>query len=55
MKIVELITFLAGGGVERFVVDLSNQLAKEHNVYPVTLLDDEKDKQVRNFYRSEKI
>ncbi len=53
MKIVELITFLAGGGAEHFVVDLSNQLAKGHNVYLVTLLDDEKDKQVRNFYRSE--
>lgn len=53
MKIVELITFLAGGGAERFVVDLSNQLAREHSVYLVTLLDDEKDKQTRNFYRSE--
>lgn len=53
MKIVELITFLAGGGAERFVVDLSNQLAKENDAYLVTILDDQKDSEVRNFYKSE--
>lgn len=53
MKIVELITFLAGGGAERFVVDLSNQLAKDHDISLVTILDDEKDPEIRNFYRSE--
>ena len=53
MKIVELITFLAGGGAERFVVDLSNQLAKEHDVYLVTILDDKKDPEIRNFYSSD--
>lgn len=49
MKIVELITFLAGGGAERFVVDLSNQLAKENETYLVTILDDKKETEVRNF------
>lgn len=53
MKIVELITFLAGGGAERFVVDLSNQLAKDHDTYLVTILDDKKEPETRNFYRSE--
>ena len=53
MKIAELITFLAGGGAERFVVDLSNQLAKEHDISLVTILDDEKEPEIRNFYRSE--
>ena len=53
MKIVELITFLAGGGAERFVVDLSNQLAKEHDIFLVTILDDKKEPEIRNFYRSE--
>ena len=53
MKIVELITFLAGGGAERFVVDLSNQLAKENETYLVTILDDKKETEVRNFFRSE--
>ena len=53
MKIVELITFLAGGGAERFVVDLSNQLSKDHSVCLVTLLNDKKEPEVRNFYRSE--
>lgn len=27
MKIVEVITFLASGGAERFLVDLSNELS----------------------------
>lgn len=51
MKIVELITFLGSGGAERFVVDLSNELAKRNEVYLVTILDDTKDSEVRNFYR----
>lgn len=53
MKIVEIITFLAAGGAERFIVDLTNQLAKEHDTYIVTLLDDQKDSNVRNFYKSD--
>ena len=53
MRIVELITFLSSGGAERLVVDLSNQFAKEHDVYLVTILNDRKDAEIRNFYRSE--
>lgn len=53
MKIIELITFLAPGGAERFVVDLSNQLAKNHDTYLITLLDDKKDQETRNFYRQD--
>lgn len=53
MRIVELITFLAAGGAERLVVDLSNQLAKEHDAYLVTILDDQKERKIRNFYRSD--
>lgn len=33
MKILEIITFLESGGAERFVVDLSNELAKKNEVY----------------------
>ena len=53
MKIIELIPFLAGGGAERFVVDLSNQLAKEHETYLVTILDDKNEPMRRNFFRTE--
>ena len=51
MKIVEVITFLASGGAERFLVDLSNELSKDNEVYLLTILDDKKDVEVRNFYR----
>jgi glycosyltransferase involved in cell wall biosynthesis len=53
MKIVEVITAIGCGGAEHFIIDLSNQLAKEHNVCLITLLDDENDSATRNFYRSE--
>lgn len=53
MRIIELITFLAGGGAERFVVDLSNQLSKNNEVFLITVLDDTKEPEIRNFYRSE--
>lgn len=53
MIIVEIITYLGRGGAERFVVDLSNQLANEHNVCLLTLLDYGKDVQRRDFLRSE--
>lgn len=53
MKIVELITFLSGGGAERFIVDLSNEISKENDTYLVTILDDKKEPEIRNFYRSE--
>ena len=32
MKILEVITDLGSGGAERFVVDLSNELARTHDV-----------------------
>lgn len=51
MKIVELITYLSSGGAERFTVDLSNELAKNNEVYLITLLDDKKDSLHRNFYK----
>lgn len=51
MKIVEVITFLGSGGAERFMVDLSNELSKENEVFLITILDDKKDVEVRNFYR----
>lgn len=53
MKIVELITFLSSGGAERFTVDLSNELAKDNEVYLVTLLNDTIDSSHRNFYKSD--
>lgn len=53
MKIIELITFLSSGGAERLVVDLSNELAKSQEVNLVTILDDSKESENRNFYRSE--
>lgn len=51
MKIIEVITFLGSGGAERFVVDLSNELAKGHEVYLMTILDDQKDAENRSFYK----
>ena len=39
MKIIQFIPSLNSGGAERFVVDLSNSLAKNHKVYLFTLLD----------------
>lgn len=51
MKIVEVITFLGSGGAERFIVDLSNELSKGNEVYLLTVLDDKKDAEIRNFYR----
>lgn len=53
MRVLELITFLGGGGAERFVVDLSNQLANFHDTFLITILDDKKDSEGRTFYREE--
>lgn len=53
MKIVEIITFLGGGGAERFVVDLSNQLSIDNEIFLVTILDDKIDPKVRNYFKSE--
>ena len=46
-----MIYFLSSGGAERFVVDLSNELAKKgHDVTIMTLKDDSKDSKNRKFY-----
>ena len=42
MRIPQVVYHLASGGAERFVVDLSNELSKEHDVYLVTINDDTK-------------
>jgi glycosyltransferase involved in cell wall biosynthesis len=39
MKILHIIPNLAGGGAERFVVDLANEMAKTEEVYVCTLFD----------------
>lgn len=52
MKIIQIIYSLNQGGAERFVVDLSNELSKYHEVYLITTLGDEKGKS-NFFYRSE--
>lgn len=51
MKILEIITFLGSGGAERFVVDLSNELSKNNEVFLLTILDDKKDMEIRSFYK----
>ena len=46
-----MIYVLSSGGAERFVVDLSNELAKKgHDVTIMTLKDDSKDSKNRKFY-----
>lgn len=49
MKIVEIIPQLASGGAERFVVDLSNELSKQHEIYLISFYSEEK----LNFYNKE--
>lgn len=51
MKILEIITDLGSGGAERFVVDLSNELSKKHDITLMTILDDKVDAENRNFCR----
>ena len=51
MKILEIITDLGSGGAERFVVDLSNELANSNDVTLMTLLDDNVNPEHRNFNR----
>ncbi len=51
MKIMQIIFGLSSGGAERFVVDLSNELVKEHEVVLLTLKDDNIDN--NNFYLPE--
>lgn len=51
MRIVEVLFTLESGGAERFVVDLSNELSKTNDVTLLTLKDDRKDSDKRNFYK----
>lgn len=54
MKIVEIIFNLTYGGAERFVVDLSNELARKgHDVTILTLKDDSKSPETRRFYNGD--
>lgn len=53
MKILEISFHLAPGGAERFVVDLSNELAESNEVILLTLRDDSINPDIRNFYRDE--
>jgi glycosyltransferase involved in cell wall biosynthesis len=51
MKIIQIIFGLSSGGAERLVVDLSNELVKEHEVILLTLKDDRIDN--NDFYLPE--
>ncbi|MFD2203304.1 glycosyltransferase [Shivajiella indica] len=51
MRIVQVIYSLTQGGAERFVVDLSNELAKEDEVYLLTFRKDSEEN--NGFYKSE--
>ena len=53
MKILEVTFYLQAGGAERFIVDLSNELSKEHNVTLLTLKDDSPEYPKLQFYKSE--
>lgn len=53
MKILEVTFHLASGGAERFVVDLSNELAKSNDVTVLALRDDSVNPEVRNFYKGD--
>lgn len=51
MKILEIAFTLSPGGAERFVVDLSNELAKNNDVTLLVLKDDTLEPEKRNFYK----
>ena len=53
MKIVEVILSLMPGGVERFTVDLSNELSKTNEVYLLTLQADEQNNDGSFFFKNE--
>lgn len=53
MNILEVTFHLASGGAERFVVDLSNELAKSNDVTLLALRDDSVNPEVRNFYKGD--
>ena len=50
MKILQITFGLSPGGAERLVVDLSNELVKEHEVVLMTLLDDKAEPEKSQFY-----
>lgn len=50
MKILQIGFFLAPGGAERFIVDLSNELSKTNEVILMSLKDDSVDTDFRRFY-----
>lgn len=53
MRILEVAFHLAPGGVERFVVDLSNELAKKHDVTLLVLRDESINNGHGTFYKNE--
>lgn len=53
MKILEITFYLAAGGGERLMVDLSNELAKTNEVVVLTLKNDKIEPDKRQFYKSE--
>lgn len=53
MKILEVTFNLAAGGGERFMVDLSNEFAKTHEVVVLTLKDDKLEPEKRQFYKND--
>lgn len=51
MRILQVIFNLSSGGAERFVTDLSNELAKSDDVSLLTLMDDSIDSEKNQFYK----
>jgi len=51
MKILQITFNLCPGGAERFVVDLSNELVKRHEVTLMTLMDDTIEPEISQFYK----
>ena len=51
MRILEVVFNLAPGGAERFVVDLSNELANTDEVILMAINDDKIEPETRNFYK----
>lgn len=51
MKILQITFSLSSGGLERFIVDLSNELGKTNDVTLLTLKDDKVNPQQSQFYK----
>ena len=51
MKILQITFSLSFGGLERFIVDLSNELGKTNDVTLLTLKDDKVNPQQSQFYK----